>query len=111
MLAAVSATVLAACAVPAPPGDAPLRYRDRVFTGVTVTSDVVYGNAPDLTGTPSTSGRTPTRRRATRRRSRPAIIWVHGGAFAAGDKTQPPFVKLATQFAQRGYVAPRSTTG
>lgn len=104
-LAAVSATMLAACTVPAPPGDAPLRYRDRVFTGVTVTSDVVYGNAPDLTGTPvdlKTDIYTPT---GDTRTSRPAIIWVHGGAFAAGDKTQAPFVKLATQFAQRGYVA------
>ena len=105
VLAAASATVLAACSVPAPPGDAPLRYRDKVFTGVTVASDVVYGNAPDLTGTPvdlkarrlHADGRHPDeppgRDLGPRRRLR------------RGDKTQAPFVKLATQFAQRGYVA------
>ena len=105
VLAAVSATTLAACAVPAPPGNAPLRYRDKVFTGVTVVSDVVYGNAPDLTGTPvdlKTDIYTPTGDTQT---SRPAIIWVHGGAFAAGDKAKNPFPKLANEFAQRGYVA------
>lgn len=30
-----------------PPGAAPLRYRDAVFTGVTTTSNVTYGSAVD----------------------------------------------------------------
>ena len=37
---------------PRPPGDAPLRYRDLVFGGVTKTADVQYGTAPNLQGNP-----------------------------------------------------------
>ena len=103
--AIAAAAVLAGCTVPPPPGAAPLRYRDQVFTGVTVTSDLQYGSAPDLQGTPQAlkldlyrpAGDTLTRR--------PAIIWIHGGGFHAGDKTAQPFPKLATTFAQRGYVS------
>ena len=46
------AAVLGACTVPDPPGDAPLRYRDQVFSGQTVTSAITYGRAPDLSGNP-----------------------------------------------------------
>jgi acetyl esterase/lipase len=99
------ALTLGACTVPDPQGAAPLRYRDVVFSGVTVTSDITYGSAPDLQGNPVTlkldlyqpSGDTVTKR--------PAIVWIHGGGFHAGDKTKQPFPKLADQFAQRGYVA------
>ena len=35
---------------PPPSGDAPLRYRDEIFTGVTVTSAVPYGSAVTQTG-------------------------------------------------------------
>jgi len=36
---------------------------------------------------------------------RPVILWIHGGGFRPGnDKTQSYIVKLATQFASKGYV-------
>lgn len=34
----------------------------------------------------------------------PVIILVHGGGFALGDKQQKLYGKMATQFAQKGYV-------
>ena len=34
--------------------------------------------------------------------SRPALIWVHGGGFLAGDRTGTN--QIATEYAQRGYV-------
>ena len=53
------------CTVPRPDGASPLRYRDAVFTDVTVTSNLVYGSAPDLQGNPVTApaGPLPARRR------------------------------------------------
>lgn len=35
---------LAGCTIPPPPGDAPLRYRDAVFSSVSVTRDLTYGS-------------------------------------------------------------------
>ncbi|NOY95979.1 MAG: alpha/beta hydrolase, partial [Chlorobi bacterium] len=37
--------------------------------------------------------------------NRPAILWVHGGGFRVGDKTQGYIVTLANEFAKRGYVS------
>jgi para-nitrobenzyl esterase len=99
----VLAALLAGCTVPKPAGDAPLRYRDIVFSGVTKSADIQYGTAPDLQGNPvalkfdlyQPAGDTVTRR--------PVIIWVHGGGFSAGDKSGG--ADWATAFARRGYVA------
>ena len=87
-----------------PPGAAPLRYRDAVFAGVSTTSDVVYGSAPNISGQTITlrfdlyepTGDTVT--------ERPAIVWVHGGSFSSGDKTSPELVDEANTFAEKGYV-------
>jgi para-nitrobenzyl esterase len=99
------AAVLGACTVPDPPGDAPLRYRDQVFSGQTVASDITYGRAPDLSGNPvdlkldlyQPSGDTAQRR--------PAVVWVHGGGFCCGDKTAAVVSQLSDIYAKLGYVA------
>ena len=85
--AALAATVLAGCTLPAPEGQAPLRYRDQVFSAVSRTNDLTYGQAPDLQGNPvdlkldlfQPAGDTVTKR--------PAYVWVHGGGFSHGDKS------------------------
>lgn len=91
--------LLAAC-TPAP---APKRYVDKVFTGTTKTSGVTFATAPDLiTGASTTlkldwwqpSGDTLTKR--------PLIVWVHGGGFKAGVRSNLDAV--AAEWAQRGYV-------
>jgi dienelactone hydrolase len=97
--------VLAGCAVPRPPGDSPLRYRDQVFNSVSVSRDLQYGSAPDSNGNPvvlrldlyQPSGDTLTKR--------PAVVWVHGGSFCCGDKGSGPSADLANIFARLGYVA------
>ena len=87
-----------------PPGAAPLRYRDAVFTDFTKITDVTYGSAVDQQGQTVTlklDVYSPTGDTAT---SRPAIVWVHGGGFSSGNKTSPEIVDEATTFAKKGYV-------
>lgn len=87
-----------------PPGDGPLRYRDEVFREITVARDLAYGAATNQAGVRQTLrldlyrpvGDTVTRR--------PAIVWIHGGAFFQGSKTSPEIVRQAEYFAKRGYV-------
>jgi poly(3-hydroxybutyrate) depolymerase len=86
-----------------PPGAAPLRYRDLVFSTVSTTSNVTYGSAVNNSGMTVTlqldiyepTGDTVT--------ERPAIVWVHGGSFCCGDKTSAELVDEANTFARKGY--------
>ena len=92
------------CTLPRPPGDSPLRYRDQVFSNVSVSRDLQYGTAPDSQGNPvalkldlyAPTGDTQTKR--------PAIVWVHGGSFSGGDKTNTVPVDVGQTFAKQGYV-------
>ena len=86
-----------------PPGAAPLRYRDLVFGAVTKTADVTYGsavNGSSQTVTLRLDVYQPTGDIIT---ERPAIVWVHGGSFASGDKTSAELVDEANTFAMKGY--------
>src|ERR1700731_3226278 len=105
-LLAVLAIVAAGCDWPniAPPGTAPVRYRDPVFNAVTVTSNVTYGSAVNLSNQTITlrlDMYQPTGDTVT---ARPAIVWVHGGSFCCGSKTSPELVDEATTFSKEGYL-------
>ncbi len=102
------AALLVACipsAVERPAGAGPLRYRDEVFSGVTVTGDLQYGSAANLANEAvalrldlyEPAGDTATKR--------PAVIWVHGGGYTEGDKSLGPAAILSARFAKLGYVA------
>jgi acetyl esterase/lipase len=99
------AAVIAGCTLPPPEGAAPLRYRDVIFPNLKVTSGIQYGSAPDLSGNPVTLTLDMYRPRGDKQARRPAIVLVHGGSFVGGSSTDSGVVKLATAFAQRGYVA------
>lgn len=92
------------------------RYLTEIFTAVTVSSNVTYGNNISvLTGTPASSpllmdvyqpaGDVQTQR--------PLIIILHAGSFlpavastqATGKKTDSAVVEMCMRFARRGYVA------
>jgi acetyl esterase/lipase len=105
-LAVAVAIVAAGCGLPylTPPGPAPLRYRDLVFSTVTTTSDITYGNAVDQTGNPVTLKLDMYRPAGDTSTQRPAIVWVHGGGFSGGNKTSGEIVDEATTFAKKGYV-------
>jgi acetyl esterase/lipase len=86
------------------PGDAPLRYRDLVFSNVTTTSNLTYGSAVNQSGATVTLRLDLYEPTGDTVEHRPAIVWVHGGSFAFGSKTSPELVDQATVFARKGYV-------
>lgn len=106
-LLVLAVSILAAgCGLPYlnPPGQAPLRYRDSIFTTVTVTSDVTYGSAVTQQGVTQTLKLDVYRPANDTKTQRPAIVWVHGGGFSGGNKTSGEIVDEATVFAKKGYV-------
>ena len=98
--------VAAGCTLPniVPPGDAPVRYRDPVFDAVTVTNNITYASAVNLSNQTidlkldlyQPTGDTVT--------NRPAIVWVHGGSFCCGNKSSGELVDESNTFAKMGYV-------
>ncbi|MCU1351141.1 MAG: hypothetical protein JWM05_350 [Acidimicrobiales bacterium] len=87
-----------------PPGAAPLRYRDPVFSSVSITRDLSYGSAPDRQGKAVDLKLDLYQPTGDQARARPVLIWAHGGSFCCGDKGGgiPPLIGDA--FAKRGYV-------
>jgi dienelactone hydrolase len=98
------AVVVTGCTVPRPAGDSPLRYRDQVFSNVTVTSNIQYGSAPDAQGNPVALRLDLYRPAGDTQTSRPALVWAHGGGFSGGSKTNVVPVDVANTFARLGYV-------
>ena len=85
---------------------ADVRYRDEVFSAITVDKDIQYGTAPDLEDQHASALMLDVYRPADDVAAlRPAIIWVHGGGFAKGDKGDNPAAYMSTRFAKMGYVA------
>jgi len=79
------------------------RYASDVFTDFTKTSNITYGSNTSWTGGTTTlkmdfyepTGDTET--------ERPLLIWVHGGSFIGGSKTDPDMVTFSERFALKGY--------
>jgi acetyl esterase/lipase len=96
--------IIALGASGATPSDLPKRYLDPVFGRVSVTRNLVYGES----ALPSGERRNllldlyqPEGDRAARRA---AIVWIHGGGFFRGSKSDKQMSTLARNFAQRGYL-------
>lgn len=88
-----------------PQGDAPLRYRDAVFSTVDVTTGLAYGQATTQAGASQTLLLDLYQPAGDTVQARPAIVWIHGGAFRQGSRTSPEIVDEATRFAEKGYVS------
>jgi acetyl esterase/lipase len=101
----VAVVLLAGCALPPPQGDPPLRYRDPVFSTVSVQRDLPYGSAPDNEGNPVTLKLDLYQPAGDAAARRPAVVWVHGGGFCCGSKTASNMVELSNTYAKIGYVA------
>lgn len=71
------------------------------------TLNVTYGTAINFNGVIDTLKMdiyTPICDDATHTSKKPLMVWIHGGAFLAGDKNDASITKLCKQFAKRGYV-------
>jgi len=90
-----------------------IRYVDEVFDEVSITQDIVYGNAPDLPFIFLFEWNTqdidldmdiyePV---GDTLNSRPAIIFIHTGAFFSGHNELDDVVDLSIAAAKRGYVS------
>ena len=87
------------------PVDELKRYIDPVFESIVIQKDILFGEVINFKGEPEKLHLdiyTPENDTQT---NRPVILWIHGGGFRIGnDKSQGYIVKMATEFAKRGYV-------
>lgn len=98
------ALLLSGCLLQRPAGDGVIRYRDDVFTGVTVTNDQIYGQAVSQTGATTNLRYDLYEPAGDAAPLRPLVIWVHGGSFSGGNENSPELVDQANHFARKGYV-------
>lgn len=80
------------------------RYSSDVYTNLTITSNIEYGQNTTFSGANKIlklDFYEPTGDTAT---VRPLIIWTHGGSFLGGSKTDVDMVALSNAFAKKGYV-------
>lgn len=79
-----------------------VRYRDQVFTAVTTTKDIQYGQNKKLDGTTATLLLDVYEPADDPQTNRPLIIWLHGGSLTVGSKSE--MAGFCTNFALRGYI-------
>lgn len=80
------------------------RYSSDVFTNVDVTSNITYGANLNFNGTTKTLKLDFYEPQGDAETARPLIVWVHGGSFLGGTKTDQDMVSLSNAFAKKGYV-------
>ena len=83
----------------------PVRYLHPFFEKVVIQKDIEFGEATNFEGKTEKLLLDVYSPEGDKAKNRPVILWFHGGGFRPGnDKTQSYIVKLANDFAQRGYV-------
>lgn len=80
------------------------RYASDIFTTVTITSDVNFGQNTSFTGSNTVLDMDIYEPTGDTETARPLIIWAHGGSFIGGAKTDSDVVELSNRFAKKGYV-------
>lgn len=80
------------------------RYMQEVFPTVSTAPNLTYGQSTTYTGVSQPLLLDLYQPSGDAIPLRPAIVWIHGGYFISGDKTDSNLVELATRFAKRGYV-------
>lgn len=90
-----------------PPVDAPAtstRYVDEIFTSVDITTEHVV-DVTDSTGAPVSLAMDIYQPGGDTVTDRPVVLFVHGGAWTTGSRSDGQEVALATSYARRGFVA------
>ena len=80
------------------------RYASDVFTNFTVTSNVIYGQNNAFSGAANQLKLDFYEPTGDTELARPLIIWVHGGSFIVGSKTDNDVKTWSESFAKKGYV-------
>lgn len=82
-----------------------VRYLHPVFAKVDIQKDVEFGEVTNFDGQKEKLLLDIYKPDGDTQTARPVIMWIHGGGFRTGnDKSQGYIVKLATEYAKRGYV-------
>ena len=81
-----------------------LRYDTEIFQTVQTTSNITFGSNTSSGGVLTTLKLDVYEPSGDTLAIRPLIVWVHGGSFVAGTKTNADIVSLCQHFAKRGYV-------
>lgn len=82
-----------------------VRFLDQVFENVEVQKDIVFGETVSADGKTEQLLLDIYTPAGDNFKNRPAIMWIHGGGFRPGnDKSQSYIVRIARDFAIRGYV-------
>lgn len=85
---AVALLTAVGLSLPTASAHAAVRYQDEVFTSVTTTSDIVYGQAVNAAGQLQTLHLDLFQPTGDTEAKRPVFIWAHGGFFTQGNKGQ-----------------------
>ena len=80
------------------------RFSSDVFQNVTTTSNITYGANNSYTGANTTLKMDFYEQAGDIMSARPLIIWIHGGSFIGGSKTDGDMVTFSQRFAKKGYV-------
>ena len=80
------------------------RYASDVFSDFTLTSDIEFGQNATWTGGQYTLKMDFYEPEGDTETERPLLIWVHGGSFMFGDKTDYDVVQFSERFAKKGFV-------
>lgn len=82
------------------------QWMDKKYSYVRI-PDILYGNATGFSGSTDSLRMDlflPDCDDSTHQSLRPLLIWIHGGAFLAGDRKDVSIQDMCVQFARRGYV-------
>tara|TARA_B110000046_G_scaffold185673_1_gene228477 strand:- start:3681 stop:4988 length:1308 start_codon:yes stop_codon:yes gene_type:complete len=79
------------------------RYANDVFDDFVKTSNIVYGQNTSWTGGQATLDLDFYEPEGDTETERPLLIWVHGGSFIGGSKTDSDMVTFSERFAKKGY--------
>jgi hypothetical protein len=80
------------------------RFDTEVFSGVDISTNVVYGANTDYNGSNLSLTMDIYQPQGDTMLQRPLIVWVHGGSFISGTKNDLDVQQLCEHFAKRGYV-------
>jgi dienelactone hydrolase len=80
------------------------RYATDVFANFTTNSDISYGLNNSYTGASTTLKMDVYQPNGDTETNRPLLIFVHGGSFIGGSKTDGDMVAMCQRFAKKGYV-------